>query len=302
MRPVTFLLVAMASGWLCPAPVWATPQTSCPIELLVGKVERIDGDPADIHLFRGGHEVAMTPNACIIYGDRLQAGIRATVYIITAEGRRHVGGDFDPEWDVPAPRGTISPSASAYLGSLFGGLTKKTPAQGAYIISRGPENCPPPATDPPPLEVLDRLSDRTQMIGADLGTIVVAWRPSTPPHDVHLRLIGADGTTIVEGHSCLDAHVALPLGAGRLRPDDHLTLDIVDALGETMRYSLVVIRPAELTQAPVPMPEEWLNAAWRLATEPPDVRLDAISRIEMAPEDALGARLILQAVWADQPF
>lgn len=118
---------------------------------------------------------------------------------------------------------------------------------------------------------------------------------------VDAQLRAADGRLLTEDRACLTTHLTLKLPPS-LQPGDRLLLALSNASGATLEYRLRVVPAADLPQSPTPLPENWLLGAWRLAAAPPSSHLDGLARIETAPDTAYGARLILDAVWADRPF
>jgi hypothetical protein len=301
MNRIVFATRLVLVAALYPACAWAAGPT-CPIERVVGQVQWISGDQRAVHLHRDGQEVPITSHACLLYGDKLEAGLNATVLIDTTKGLRHVGGNWDPEWQAPRAQGLTSPNVSAVLNTLFQGLMSRAQHQSAYAVSRGSDVCPPPQSSPPPLIPLDRLHQMNQQVGADLRVIVAAWTPEPGIHDVRARLHTVDGLTVIQDHTCFDTHIVLPLPTGALHPGDRIALELTDDPGGLLRYHLLVVEPSELPQPPLEFEEEWQLGAWRIAAGPPKSYLDAIARLQMAPPDALGARRILEAVWTGAPF
>jgi hypothetical protein len=276
-------------------------QEKCPIEQVVGQIHMIAGDRSVIHLHRGRREIPVAPNACILYGDRLVVGMSATVTIDSAKGSVVIGDDSEQEWQVPAAHGAASPSVTAFLDTLFHGVLTAARPHADYLMSRGLAPCPPSSNAAPPLQPLERLRHTEQQIGADLPVLGVAWAPSRERRDVAVRLTTSDGQVIANDHTCRDSHLFLPLPTAQLHAGDHLALEVTDKLGGALRYDISVIAPDELPRPPVPIADDWLVAAWRLAAIP-ETRLDAISRIQGAQTDALVASRILEDVWADVPF
>jgi hypothetical protein len=273
----------------------------CPIEQVVGQIREIHGDAGAIHLLRAAHEIAISPNTCILYGDRLTVGIRATVTIDSAKGPVLVGGDSDQQWQVPAAHESASPSVEAFMDTLFHGLMAQARPRTDYLMSRGLAACAPAGKSLPPLRPLAGLAQMRQQIGADLPALAAAWGTSTQHRSVEVQLRNADGAVIASGHACLESHLLLPIPAGQLHPGTHLNLLVSDPLGEALNYELAVVEPAKLPSPPMALDEPWLVAAWRLAAAP-DARLDAISRLQSADTEALGRGRILEAVWAEAPF
>jgi hypothetical protein len=290
----------LAAALILSAGLARADDSSCKFDS-VAMVLGIDGDrPAQIVRKDGKAEPA-TEGACINHGERLEAGVGVVVDLRTGQGERHVGGPYDPVFQAPlGPANGESPSASAYLETLFRGLLshggQPTPATG-----RESKRCSPANEAPQPLAPLSRLQQSHQKIGADLTTIIAAWKPSSAPHSVHVALNDPRGGLIAEAQTCRNAHVELSPLQGRLHLGDRLTLVIADA-GDKILYELSVVDPKDLPAPPVALSVPWLDAAWRLAAGPPDVLLDSLSRLQTAPADALGARSLSDAVWSDSSF
>ena len=288
---------------LCSVGCFHTVAASSPIEQIVGRVVRIDGDPTDARMFRQGQSTELKTGTFVLYGDRLAAGIRATVFVNTRTRRLIIGGDFSPEWRAPAATEASAPSVSAFLQTLFEGLTDRTStSESAYLLSRGPQHCPTPDARPLRLEPLGRLRNMEQRLGADIQTITIGWRPLTTRQDVRLRLLGDDGMPLVESHACSQGHMSVEVPVGVLHAGDRLRLEISAGTADPLIYRVTVIAMADLPLPPEPIAPAWAEAAWRVASGPGDLVLDSISRIEMAPSDALGAEIILEAIWADTAF
>src|ERR1700728_1995815 len=207
---------------------WGADPNGCPIEQVVGQIHKIVGDPGVIHLHRDGQEIPATPDGCILYGDRLVVGMKATVTIDTAKGPVLVGDDSVQDWQVPAAHGAASPSISAFLDTLFHGVISEARPHTDYLMSRGLEQCLPSSSSASPLLPLERLRQTRQQIGADLPVLAAAWAPSGDRRDVEVRLISSDGKIIANEHTCQESHLFLPLPTGELHVGDHLTLEVTD--------------------------------------------------------------------------
>jgi hypothetical protein len=300
------MMMIIAVAWLAlahrvpPPSIPVEVRSDCPFEQMVGRVEQITGDAMGAQILRTGHPIAVTEHACILYGDQVTAGLGTTLVIDTAVGQQHVGGIYDSVWTVPPAREQATQSASALLTTIFHGLLEPSRRLTTTTASRGPAACRDTG-HPPPLATLDRLVETEQRIGADLRGIAVGWHPLAAPADVRARLLGVNGA-LVAAVACGDAPIILPLAAGMLRPGGHLLLEVSDGTGTNVSYRLTVLDPGRLPAPPLRFPEDWQTAAWRLASGPPNTRLDSISRLVFAPREAFGARLILDAVWAEGPF
>jgi hypothetical protein len=287
----------------------AADEKACPIARVVARVQSVAGDAQKAEIKRAptGDVVPATPGACVLYGDRLEAGPEAVVTIETTNGVRHVGGQYDPVFAAPEAVEAVSPGVASYVGafyrSLFAGSVMTAAATGrASLLDAGgeaPDTCVPSQEGASPLAPLDRLVETRQRIGADLAKIVAAWKPSGQPHSVRAILHGKEGGVISQAETCSTGHVALPLRPGDLHPNEILTLEVVDGRGGRLIYELIVVEPGDLPLPPADIPSQWLVAAWRLAAGPPDTRLDSIARLQTAPPDTLAAQAISEAIWND---
>jgi hypothetical protein len=287
-------------------------EKACPIARVVARVQSVAGDAkkAEIKRAPAGDVVPATPGACVLYGDRLEAGPEAVVTIETTNGVRHVGGQYDPVFDAPEAVEAVSPGVASYVGpfyrSLFAGSVMTAAATGRATLldatGEAPDQCVPAREAAPSLAPLDRLAEPRQRIGADLAEIVAAWKPSGQPHSVRAILHGKEGRVIAQAETCSSGHVALPLRPGDIHPNETLTLEVVDGRGGRLTYELIVVEPKDLPLPPAEIPSQWLVAAWRLAAGPPDTRLDSIARLQTAPPDALAAQAISEAIWSDAKF
>ena len=287
----------------------AADEKACPIARVVARVQSVAGDAekAEIKRAPNADVVPATPGACVLYGDRLEAGPEAVVTIETTNGVRHVGGQYDPVFEAPEAVEAVSPGVASYVGafyrSLFTGsvLTAYATGRASLLDATGeaPDKCIPAQEAASPLAPLDRLAETRQRIGADLAKLVAAWKPSGQPHSVRAVLQRKDGRVIGQAETCSTGHVALPLRPGDIHPNETLTLEIVDGQGGRLTYELIVVEPKDLPLPPADIQSQWLVAAWRLAAGPPDTRLDSIARLQTAPSDSLAAQAISEAVWND---
>jgi hypothetical protein len=287
----------------------AADEKACPIARVVARVQSVAGDAQKAEIKRAptGDVVPATPGACVLYGDRLEAGPEAVVTIETTNGVRHVGGQYDPIFAAPEAVESVSPGVASYVGafyrSLFAGSVMTAYATGRANLldatGEAPDKCVPAQEAASPLAPLDRLVETRQRIGADLAKIVAAWKPSGQPHSVRAILRGKEGGVISQAETCSTGHVALPLRPGDIHPNETLTLEVVDGRGGRLTYELIIVEPKDLPLPPAAIPSQWLVAAWRLAAGPPDTRLDSIARLQTAPPDTLAAQAIAEAVWND---
>jgi hypothetical protein len=288
--------------------VAAADEKACPIARVVARVQSVAGDAQKAEIKRAptGGIVPVTPGACVLYGDRLEAGPEAVVTIETTNGVRHVGGQYDPVFEAPEAVEAVAPGVSSYVGALYRSLfaenvmTAAATGRASLLEATGqaPDQCVPAQEAAAPLVPLDRLGETRQRIGADLAEIVAAWKPSAHPHSVQAILRGKEGGVISQAETCSTAHVALPLRPGDIHANETLTLEVVDGRGR-LTYELIVVEPKDLPLPPAAIPSQWLVAAWRLAAGPPDTRLDSLARLQTAPPDTLAAQAISEAVWND---
>jgi len=261
-------------------------QSLCPIERVVGQIEKIAGDPMAVHILRRGHEVPAIQNACILFGDEVDVGPEATVTIDTTKGQHLVGGHYDPEWVVPEAKEAASPDASAFLTALYNGIFGSARMGSASAVGRAPGRgsgpCPQSPARPPPLLPLDRLNQTRQEIGSDLRFITAAWKPLPDPITVQATLRGAGGQPVIDGDSCWEAHLRLPLPTGALRQNKHLTLEISDGRDSPLRYDIVVVEPSKLPQPRVKLHAEWQLGAWR-ASPPQNRERSLIQSLDCRP-------------------
>jgi hypothetical protein len=292
----------------------AADDKGCPMDRVVAVVRSVDGDPTKAAIQRATTDGQVTPTTpitrgmCILRGDRLEAGPQAVVTVETGSEFRHVGGQYDPVFEAPPANETVSPGVVAYINSYFHRLFSKN-VQTVYATGRAldatgeaPDKCVSTQETAPPLAPLDRLAVSRQRIGADLREIVAAWKPAEPMRSVQATLRGKEGNAIAHAETCSSAHVALPLPAGVVHPNDVLTLEITDGSRGKLTYELIVVEPKDLPLPPAGTQSQWLIAAWRLAAGPPDTRLDSIARLQTAPPDTLAAQAISEAVFSDAKF
>jgi hypothetical protein len=282
-------------------------EKACPIAGVVARVQSVAGDAEKAKIKRApnGDAAPATPGACVLYGDRLEAGPETVVTLETTNGVRHVGGQYNPVFEAPEAVETVSPGVASYVGAFYHSLFRKSAltvyATGRSLDATGeaPDQCVPAQEAASPLAPLDRLGETRQRIGADLAEIVAAWKPSAHPHSVRAILHGKAGGVISQAETCTSGHVALPLRPGDVHPNETLTLEVVDGRGGRLTYELMVVEPKDLPRPPADIPNQWLVAAWRLAAGPPDTRLDSLARLQTAPPDTLAAQAISEAVWND---
>ena len=282
----------------------AVGEKACPIDQVVASVQSVDGDATKAHikLALNGDVVTATPGACILYGDRVQADPDAIVTLRTAEGNRHVGGQYDAVYQAPQAVETVSSGVASYVAALYQSLFNRgvdtvyaTGRANGLASSEDPNTCALIDKSALPLAPLDRLGETRQRIGADLGRIIAAWKSSGRPRAVRATLRKGNGEA-VQAAACRSGHVVLSWPPGGVRPGEILTLEIVDGRGTELTYELVIVDPKDLPSPPVATHSLWLDAAWRLVAGPPDTRLDSIARLQTAPPDNLAAQTISEAI------
>jgi hypothetical protein len=287
-------------------------ERACPIAGVVARVQSVVGDAEKAKIKRApnGDAVLATPGACVLYGDRLEAGPETVVTVETTNGVRHVGGQYDPVFEAPEAVEAVSPGVGSYVGALYHNLFRKS-ALTVYATGRAslldaageaPNQCVPARDGESPLAPLDWLAETRQRIGADLAEIVAAWKPSGLPHSVRAIRQGKEGGVISQAETCSSSHVALPLRPGDVHANETLTLQVVDGRGGRLTYELIVVEPKALPLPPAAVQSQWLVAAWRLAAGPPDTRLDSIARLQTAPPDTVAAQAISEEIWSDAKF
>ena len=292
-----FIAICAITAFSClSASAWSSELASCPIELQAGRVISITGDPGTVRLKHGTKLLSVSPDTCLLYGDQLEAGLSAVVTIDTISGRIEIGRNSNPTWRAPEARGGESPRAMAMLAKLFHGVMD--PADMNITSASGRELGHSAEASLVPLRCLPRIE---QIIGMDLPMLTVAWTPSSGPLVVHARLLTSNGRTIVQASTHGQSYVDLPLEPRTLYPAAHLTLEITDDSGDTLRYPLLVVEPAELPTAPPDLPLAWEVAAWRLTKGGAlSSHMDSVARIAVAAKNTDGAKRILQAVLSDQ--
>src|ERR1700723_3509229 len=156
----------------------AADEKACPIARVVARVQSVAGDAEKAEIKRAptGDVVPATPGACVLYGDRLEAGPEAVVTIETTNGVRHVGGQYDPVFEAPEAVEAVSPGVGSYVGALYHNLFRKN-ALTVYATGRAslldaageaPDQCVPARDGESPLAPLDRLPRTRQRVGAGL--------------------------------------------------------------------------------------------------------------------------------------
>jgi hypothetical protein len=299
---LSVLAVVLSAAVCLPAlDARAAGSPDCPIELVVGRIRQINGDPEAVSLHRDGGTVPAQAGTCLLYGDRLEVGLRAVAVVETARETRHVGGHWDPSWDAPAAVAAVPDSASGLLARLFQAVMSPAQFQTSYMSSRGSQGCPRPRGPMPAVAPLARLRSPEQRIGSDLRVIVAAWAQTAEPQPVEVQLLAADGRVLGRDRACVATHLVLRLPPG-LQAGDRLVLSLADESGGGLQYRIAVVDPGELPQPPTALPMDWLVGAWRLAAAGPESQLDGLARVLAAPESAYGAQRVLDAVWADRPF
>jgi hypothetical protein len=279
----------------------------CAIDQVAGQVKWQAGAKRELRITAGGHAFTVSLPTCIEYGDHLQGpdhdpGIFVQVNTAT-ESFDRVPLNEDSDWSVPQPSTPpVKGPWTQFLSVVWQGLTGPTTRISFYAAARAASACPPAHGAPPPLAPVGRLSETNQRIGADLRAIVAMWQPSPEPRLVRAKLLRSDGSVMVQGATCRDSNVVLPLRSTDLHAGDSLVLQLTDTQGGSLRYTLAVVAPDSLPQPPVKPPQDWLVAMWRLAAMGADTRLDAIARVAKASETSFGAQRVLGAVEADAPF
>ena len=290
------LLVACLSSPACAAAL------SCPIEQVAAQIVRIDGHASNANVRRGGQQIAAVPDMCLLYGDRVEASDDVKVEINTGDGRQKmVGGLYDPVWSAPQPRGEISSDFAAALSIVFANILSPARNRVVYTTGRGASASCEQNTRPV-LTRLGRLSLSRQKIGADLRSIGIGWNSSATKEHVTVLLRRGRDRIVAQASSCGENHLAITFPPGAIAPGDKLVLELGRAGHPALRYDLDVVAPSVLPRPEAEAGEDWLLGAWRLAAADPETTIDALSRVQAAPRDALAAQRILQAVWTEQPF
>ena len=241
--------------------------------------------------------VPATPGACVLYGDRLEAGPEAVVTIETTSGVRHVGGQYDPVFEAPEAVEAVSPGVASYVGALYRSLFAKSvmtaAATGRASLLEATGEAPDTMRPCPGSGVASRPARSARRDpSADRRR---SRRDRCSMETVRAAAFGAGDPARERGprdqlrlKPAAARHVALPLRPGDIHPNETLTLEIVDGRGGKLTYELIVVEPKDLPLPPAAMPSQWLVAAWRLAAGPPDTRLDSIARLQTAPPQHSG--------------
>lgn len=274
--------------------------TACPIELLAAQIVDVHGGGSSpVIIDRQGKHLLASKLTCVQYGDRVMVGPGFHVTIDTPAGLVAVGGETR-EWDAPPLRSQTSGGLSTVLKRVVGLVLSPVAMTSVGALGRGGLDC---AKERPQsqsrLQPPSALRSPDQTIGSDLTELAVAWKPLRWPGDVHVRLKRADGTTVVEGHSCAAAHLTLPLAPGMVVAGTSLVVDVSDGPESSFGYTITVVTPGNLIPSPpAEVKEDWVIGALRLIEAPAATHLDAVSRLETA-SGSLAARRLLEAVWQD---
>jgi hypothetical protein len=214
-----------------------------------------------------------------------------------------VGGDWDPDWKAPIAHEVPTHDVSALLFDLFKGLMEASPSQTVTATARDGETefCSL-KEGAAKLAPLGHLRGQEQKIGFDLHNILVGWIPIDELVSVRVNLLDVTGMPIAEVEACSRGRAILPIAHNILHTGDRLTLEVTNGHGNALRYRISVVDPANLVKPVTTFQEDWMLAAWRLASGDSQVQLDAISRLLEAPSDSLLAQRILKAVWANTSF
>jgi len=300
----------MRQYWLKYAPLasllllsWE-PAFACPIEEVVAQIQTVSGNGTAARIRRKNLVIPARPNDCILYEDIVEAGETVEIIINTTNGRViHVGEDYDPSWTAPKAKGTTPSHFIETLGKAFKNTFSPARNRSDYANSRGSsKECEDNTNVRMEILPLQRLKEQVQTIGSDLKFVVAGWKPLAGNESVYVVLRNLDGDNILQTRVCRTNYVVLPIGVGKLKPGEKLTLDISSRQATRLRYQLNVTDPSSLPHPLEQIGDDWVLGAWRLVDAGPDLRIDAASRLQAAPSDSLAAERILQAVWTDLPF
>jgi len=271
----------------------------CPFDVVAGQIKQVVGPADQVMLQRGGRPVAIYPNRCILYGDRLKVGPDALVRVSTAAGVREFGKGGTPVW---APQGREPGGASAVIASIrsaVGTLFGRDSNRHEYAVGRGLDACRDDQYSGQPVAAVSRLPAVPQTIGSDLRQMAVAWKFGGASS--RITLVAADGAIVAEARTCNTTTALLALPPGRQRPGERLTLTIEDTQGGALRYPIEIVAAGRLERPAKPV-DGWLLGAWRLTGGDNALRLDGLSRLAAGADHAYAARRIIDAVADDEAF
>lgn len=274
----------------------------CPIERNIAFIGAIDGPPGHAFVLRGAHRLPARPAQCLLYGDIVAADRTVIVDIVTPDSNRRIGRLLSAtRWQAPPQPAEPVPAWLQLVQQAFDmfrrNWTTHDSGRGQTASCQGA-----PQEIGPPIGPLHRLPPRPQSVGADLTTLVVAWKRGSGFGDVTVRLGHTNGTSIMTKQVCRRAHQVLTLNDGVLRPGDALVLEARDVRGERLEWKINVVAPEQLPHPPGKVPIPWLLGAWRLVEADAEFWLDAVSRLESGTAQSVAAQQFREAVLADRRF
>jgi hypothetical protein len=277
----------------------------CPIQSVVGEIQNINGPVEEVKLFRDGERINVQNGQCLVYGDRIEASSNVTVRIASNDTNLLVGKyQRSLSWSAPNKQSDSNFAFLTRAGNVLTELFNKNIDSSAYGTGRGgTELCSdlkPLMTQP--IKPLVELPSISQKLGADLASIVVAWKAGSGSGDVLVVLSHSNGGVIAEKHVCKIAHSLIKIPQGTIHTGDSLILEAQDANGTKLRWNITVVMAEQMPKPKESINTDWVLGIWRLIETGGEYKLDSISRLSSGVEESFASRKFQEAVFANEEF
>lgn len=287
--------------------IYSPPQVKaapCSYERAGARIIDIQGPQNQVKLIREGQESLVEVGQCLLWNDRLDAGLASVT--IKAKGTTIRIGRYQDinTYNVgppPEPDRSGGMKVSEQIQLFFDYMAQSAKLSSPGIGRAGSGFCEKrTANSARRLTPLRRLPTGYQRVGSDLAALLIGWSPTLGQEEITVRLARPDDkNTITEKRVCGVAHIDLPIPAGRMKPGDNLIATVTTQAGDVLTWSIEIVAPSSLAQPPEPIEPAWMLGAWRMQAGGADNQLDALSRLTLGSRDYLAAHEIQEATLAD---
>lgn len=254
----------------------------------VGWIEKINGNPSDVQILRGGKKVEATQFLPIQKGDQLSVvNDNTSLEVSLANGKRL---KVDKSKSQIAQQAGEVPALSGNLMNWVASLAKKESKE-PRIITAASRNSNEGGKLSIPL-----LKDDTTLIAGD-RTLALAWQGGKAPYEVKLvrrdtQMVGA----VFQGVENNRIMEKINLAPGAYE------LVVSDSAGTTWREKVIAVSNRSLPEIPVEFQsmssslKQVLTASWLASIEDGKWDLEAYTLIATLPQHSLAEKMVLQAL------
>ena len=303
---INYLVTIFCIIFLFVPSVFASDIYRCPVQMIVGQIQDINGPIDEVKLMRNGERINVQNGQCLMYGDKIEVTTKVIVRIASVN-ENFLIGKFQRSVSWSAPNEEFFDYDSTFLyrfQQVMDELFKKNPDHSYFGAAREASQ---PCDDlnsrsRNQIKEINGLPTITQKVGSDLSTLSVAWDPNSGSGDVSIVLSHLDSKIITTKRICNNTNCLIDIPQETLHANDSLVLEAQDANGSLLRWNIIVVNPEQLPAPKESINDGWLLGAWRFIEAGPEFKLDSLSRISIGAKKSFVSHKLQDAVFMNEQF